>query len=393
MARKILHLDMDAFFCAVEEKFDPSLRGKAFATGGAPEGRGVVSSCSYAARVYGIHSAMPMKQAIKKFPGLIIVGGHYGEYSAQSRLAMKIIRNLTPLVEQISIDEAFLDVSDLPQVSRQIACDLQAKIFSELNLPCSIGAASNKLVAKIANNYGKKQKKGHSAPRAITVVEYGKEEEFLSPLPVEEMWGVGPKSAALLHSLGIRTIGEIRCFPADLLTTRLGSFAPDLIRKAQGIDDSPVAENEGVKSVSNEITFYRDKGKKDELLATLRHLSEKVGLRLRKRGLSGKTIRLKIRWPDFDTATRQVTLSQATNQDSVIFNTVCDLFLNLWVPGKKVRLIGVGVSQVSETCRQLDLFDRSFQKEKELLRALDELHEKFGERAIQKGIKPETFRT
>ncbi len=393
MARKILHLDLDAFFCAVEEKFDPSLKGKPFATGGSPEGRGVVSSCSYAARKYGIHSAMPMKQALRKYPDLIIVQGHYSDYSGQSRQVMAIIRNLTPLVEQISIDEAFLDVTDLPETSQRIASDLQMKIYSELDLPCSIGVAANKLVAKIANNIGKKQKRSNLAPMAITVVQPGKEAEFLAPLPVDEMWGIGPKSAAELNEMGIRTIGEIDKYPRDLLVKRFGSFADDLIRRAQGTDDRPVAEYEGVKSISNEVTFFRDKGERDELYATLRHLSEKVAVRLRRKKLCGKTVKIKLRWPDFDTHTHQVTLSQPTNQDSVIYAAALQLFNNLWSQGKRVRLIGVGVSQLEDEYYQLELFDRSFQKEKELLRAIDELHKKFGEKSIQKGIKPESFRT
>jgi len=393
MTRKILHLDLDAFFCAVEEKFDPTLKGKPFATGGSPDGRGVVTSCSYAARQYGIHSAMPMKQALRKFPGLISVRGHYGEYSKQSRQVMEIIRNLTPLVEQISIDEAFMDVTDLPETPQRIASDLQMKIYSELNLPSSIGAASNKLVAKIANNIGKKRKKGNFAPMAITVIVPGGEMDFLNSLPVDEMWGIGPKSAAELNQIGIKTIGDILIFPREELVKRFGTFADDLIRRSKGIDDRPVAEYEGVKSVSNEITFFQDKGDRDELFSTLKHLSEKVGLRLRKKQLSGRTVKIKLRWPDFDTHTHQITLAQPTNQDSVIYEAAKQLFNNLWSPGKKVRLIGVGVSQIEDEYYQLELFDNSFQKEKDLLRAIDQLNEKFGEKVIQKGVKPESFRS
>ncbi len=226
-ARKILHVDLDAFFCAVEEKFDPSLEGKAFATGGSPEGRGVVTSCSYAARQFGIRSAMPMKQALQKYPQLIIVHGHYKEYSNQSRQVMEIIQNLTPLVDQISIDEAFLDVSDLPRESRQIASDLQMTIYSELHLPCSIGAASNMLVAKIATNIGKSNHKGITPPMAIMVIKPGKEKEFLAPLPVIEMWGIGPKTAEEFNKLGIKTIGDVLRFPEDDLKNKFGNYATD----------------------------------------------------------------------------------------------------------------------------------------------------------------------
>ena len=393
MARKILHLDLDAFFCAVEEKFDPSLKGKPFATGGSPEGRGVVSSCSYAARQFGIHSAMPMKMALRKYPGLIVVRGSYKDYSKESRKVMEIIRDLTPLVEQISIDEAFLDVSDLPESPQRIAMDLQMKIYSELDLPCSIGAASSKLIAKIANNIGKKQKRGKFAPMAITVIELGKEQKFLAPLPVDEMWGIGPKTAAELNEIDIMTIGDILNYPKELFIKKFGSFADDLIRRAQGIDNRPVAEYDGIKSVSNEITFFHDKGNQEELYAAFRQLSEKVGMRLRRKRLCGKTVKIKVRWPDFQTHSHQTTLSQPTNQDSVIYDAAVHLFKNLWTPGKNVRLIGVGVCQLEDEYYQLELFDQSFQKEKELLRAIDALHEKFGEKSVQKGFNSESLRT
>jgi DNA polymerase-4 len=252
--RKILHVDLDAFFCAVEEKFDPSLIGKAFATGGSPDGRGVVSSCSYAARQHGIHSAMPMNQALRMYPQLLIVRGHYREYSNQSKEAMKIIHDLTPLVEQISIDEAFLDVSDLPAEPKRIALDLQMAIYSRLNLPCSIGAASNKLVAKIATNIGKSNHRGNTPPMAINVIEPGKEQPFLAPLPVIEMWGIGPKTAEEFYKLGIRTIGDIVKFPEEVLVKKFGNYAFDLIQRAKGIDDHPVSDLEGIKSVSNQIS-------------------------------------------------------------------------------------------------------------------------------------------
>lgn len=387
MFRKILHIDLDAFFCSVEEKLDPSLRGKPFATGGSPDGRGVVTSCSYAARRFGIHSAMPMQQALRRYPELIIVRGHFREYALQSKEVMKIIKDLTPLVEQISIDEAFLDVTDLPHESSRIAADLQTRIFSELTLPCSIGAATNKLVAKIANNIGKKSRAGNLAPMAITVIEHGREAEFLGPLPVEEMWGIGPKSAHELNEMGINKIGDILDYPCDLLVKKFGSFAREITERARGFDESPVAEYLDVKSMSNEVTFFENKGDQKELYTVLRRLSEKVGRRMREKNLCGRTIKIKLRWPNFETHTHQITLKQPTNQDSVIFEAARNLFNQKWRTGMKVRLVGLGVSQLAEEIFQLELFDRSFQKENELLRAIDQLHERFGEKSIQKGIK------
>ncbi|MCJ7519445.1 MAG: DNA polymerase IV [Anaerolineaceae bacterium] len=391
MARKILHVDLDAFFCSVEEKLDPALKGKPFATGGSPEGRGVVSSCSYAARQYGIHSAMPMRQAFRKYPQLLVVRGHYKEYSNQSKEVMKIIHALTPLVEQISIDEAFLDVSDLPAEPKRIASDLQMAIYSNMNLPCSIGAASNKLVAKIATNIGKSKHKGNTPPMAINVIDPGKEQEFLDPLPVIEMWGIGPKTAEDFNSMGIRTIGDIVKFPQEILVKKFGNYAYDLIKRAMGIDDHPVSDLEGIKSVSNETTFFRDVNDKRELLMKIKQLSEKVAMRLRRKHLSGKTVKIKIRWPDFETHTRQLTLLQPTNQDSIIQQAACELFIQEWTGGKSVRLIGVGVTNLTNEVQQLSLFNDLYQRESKLLNAIDELQERFGEKSIRKGIDLNDF--
>jgi len=391
MARKILHVDLDAFFCSVEEKLDPALKGKPFATGGSPEGRGVVSSCSYAARQYGIHSAMPMRQAFRKYPQLLVVRGHYKEYSNQSKEVMKIIHGLTPLVEQISIDEAFLDVSDLPAEPKRIASDLQMAIYSNMNLPCSIGAASNKLVAKIATNIGKSKHKGNTPPMAVNVIDPGKEQEFLDPLPVIEMWGIGPKTAEDFNSMGIRTIGDIVKFPQEILVKKFGNYAYDLIKRAMGIDDHPVSDLEGIKSVSNETTFFRDVNDKRELLMKIKQLSEKVAMRLRRKHLSGKTVKIKIRWPDFETHTRQLTLLQPTNQDSIIQQAACELFIQEWTGGKSVRLIGVGVTNLTNEVQQLSLFNDLYQRESKLLNAIDELQERFGEKSIRKGIDLNDF--
>ncbi|PKN90544.1 MAG: DNA polymerase IV, partial [Chloroflexi bacterium HGW-Chloroflexi-7] len=200
--RKILHLDLDAFFCAVEELKDPSLAGKPFAVGGRAEHRGVISTCSYAARQFGVHSAMPTGQALKLCPSLLLISGRHGEYGEKSREVMDIVHQLTGLVEQVSVDEAFMDVTDLPEHGESIARRLQADVFEKTGLPCSIGVASNKLVAKIATDTGKARNKGCGYPRAILVVPNGGEAEFLAPLPVKAMWGVGPKMEKALNDAG-----------------------------------------------------------------------------------------------------------------------------------------------------------------------------------------------
>ena len=235
MARRILHIDLDAFYCAVEETRDPSLRGKAFAVGGRPEERGVVSSCSYAARRNGVRSAMPMSQALRLSPGLLIVSGHHRVYGEVSREVMKRLHDLTALVEQISIDEAFLDITDLNDDPQRLARALQSRIRDELQLPCSIGIASNKLVAKIATEVGKalalKRIKAQGLaepPNAVTVVGFGEEAAFLSPLPADMLWGVGPKTSKRLSELGIHTIGDIAKWPESELTRMFGENGRDL---------------------------------------------------------------------------------------------------------------------------------------------------------------------
>jgi DNA polymerase-4 len=383
--RKILHVDLDAFFCSVEELLDPSLKDKAFATGGTSDGRGVVTSCSYAARLHGVRSAMPMQKAMRMCRDLLTVRGHYEYYSRYSKRVMNILQNITPLVEPISIDEAFLDVTDLPQDPKNIALDIQMKIRRETGLPSSIGVASNKLVAKIATNIGKSDHKKPTPPMAIKVIPPGQEKLFLKTLPIGEMWGIGPMSEKLLHDFGIVLIGDIQRIQIEKLENILGNFAYILKKRALGIDDRLVGNDENVKSISNERTFFDNLEKKNEIYSIIKDLSEKVGRRLRKRGLSGRTVRLKIRWPNFDTITRQLTLNQPTNHDSVIFSSAKNLFEKVWAEGKGVRLIGISVSKLESDIHQLSLFNKNFEKEKMLLEVMDDLQERFGKEIINKG--------
>lgn len=363
MTRTIIHLDLDAFYCAVEELHDPSLKGSAFAIGGRPEERGVVASCSYPARRYGVHSAMPMGRAIKLCPNLIVLPGRFREYSRISHQVMEYLYRTTPLVEQISIDEAFLDVTDLAETGISIARRLQTSIREDLGLPCSLGVASNKMVAKIATDFGKIDTPRDSPPNAITLVPPGEEARFLQPLPVEALWGVGPKTAARLAGLGVKTIGDLAVYPEVELRKFFGKNGSDLAKHARGIDDRPISTSHEVKSISQETTFARDLADKTRLLATLQSLSSRVAARLQKSKLSGSTIKLKIRWPDFTTITRQMTLTQPTDQDAEIYNAAAHLFAREWKPGKAVRLLGVGVSGLQQASRQLGLWDVSTEAE------------------------------
>jgi DNA polymerase IV len=389
MIRKIIHLDLDAFFCEVEALHDPTLQGQPFAVGGRPEHRGVIASCSYPARRYGVRSAMPTARALQLCPDLILVPGHGAWYRDASRQVMEHLYNLTHLVEQLSIDEAFLDVSDLRTPVREIAVQLQRTIRDEVHLPCSLGVASNMLVAKIANNVGKASARGSGPPMAIQVVPPGTEAAFLAPLPVSELWGVGPKTAESLLDLGIRTIGDLAAWPQKDLVRRFGKHGEDLTRRAMGIDERPVTVEHQVKSISHETTFAQNVTDEAALRRTLSRLSEDVGRRLRHAQLVGGTVKLKIRWADFTTLTRQVTLNAPTDRDNDIYQAVQALLMATWSHNKPVRLIGVGVSNLSEPIEQLQLWEGSTQKGRRLQKALDDVRTRFGRDAIQRAIEIE----
>lgn len=392
MPRTILHLDLDAFFCAVEENQNPSLRGRAFAVGGRPEERGVVASCSYAARRMGVRSAMPMARAMRLCPGLIIVSSRHRTYREVSQKVMGILHEQTPLVEQISIDEAFLDISDIQEEPQRFGRGLQARIRDELHLPCSLGIASNKLMAKLATEVGKslalqriKAQGLAEPPNAVTVVPFGEEAAFLDPLPADMLWGVGPKTSARLAELGIRTIGELARWPELELIRLFGENGRDLARHAKGIDDRPVVTEHETKSISQEVTFSKDVRDDKVLEDTVREQSAEVARQLRKNNLAGKTIKLKIRWPDFTTLTRQTTLNDPTDQDDLIARTALELMKSVRKPNQAVRLIGVGVSGLGAPIRQLGLWDMDVERSRRLQQAMDALNEKYGKDVIHKG--------
>jgi DNA polymerase-4 len=355
--RTIIHLDLDAFFCAVEEQRDPSLRGKPFAVGGRPESRGVVASASYMARKFGVHSAMPMAQAARLCPNLLVAPPNFAAYRAASQQVMERLHALTPLVEQISIDEAFLDVTALGEPAETLAAQLQATIRTDLALSCSLGVASNKLVAKVATDVGKSLVRSGKMPQAICVVPPGDEATFLAPLPATALWGVGPKTAEKLAELGIHTIGDIAAWPAADLARRFGQHGEDLARRARGSDDRPIVIERATKSISQETTFARDVTDQAFLERTLREQATEIAEKLRREDLMGTTVKLKIRWPDFSTPTRQLTLPQPTDEPEVITEAALRLFGQIWTGEQAVRLIGVGISGLGSPPRQLSLWD------------------------------------
>ena len=384
--RVILHLDLDAFFCAVEEIKDPGLRGKAFAVGGSPGGRGVVTSCSYPARKMGVRSAMPASQALLHCPNLLFVSRNHRDYGKYSKKVMECLARLTDQVEQISIDEAFIDITDLG-APRTVGIQLQRTILDELSLPNSVGIASNKLVAKIATDVGKIRSGGDRPPNAITVVPPGEERSFLAPLPVDMLWGVGPKTRERLERINIHTIRDLAAFPEVELSLKFGKHGYDLSRRAKGIDRRGIVTQRGVKSVSNERTFREDLGKKNEVVKYINILAEKVSKRLKKKNLRGKTVQIKIRFSDFTTLTRQSSISKATNNFSTIQQIAADLLDQVWEDGRKVRLVGVGVSKLDSAAQQLGLWDTDVKKDLQLEEAINDIKGKYGENVISRGIK------
>lgn len=386
MPRTILHVDLDAFYCSVEETENPDLRGKPFAVGGKPNERGVVASCSYAARAMGVRSAMPMSRAIQLCRNLIIVPGRHRLYGEYSEKVMSKLHDLTPLVEQISIDEAFLDISDVQESPTRLAMDLQADIKIELQLPSSIGIASNKLVSKIATEVGKKwSKRKNEPPFGLTVVPAGEEAQFLAPLPADMLWGVGPKTSARLTELGIHTIGDIADWPEAEMSRLFGENGRDLWHHAHGIDDRPIVTEYETKSVSQETTFNIDVRDDRTLEETVREQSMDVGKQLRKNDLAGKTVKVKIRWPDFTTITRQITLPTATDNGEEIYKAALKLLNAVRRSNQAVRLIGVGVSGIGAPIRQLSLWDEGSEKSRKLQQAVDSLQEKYGKDVIDRG--------
>jgi DNA polymerase-4 len=340
----------------------------------------------------GVRSAMPMGKALRLSPGLIIVPSRHHLYSEVSHQVMERLHELTSLVEQISIDEAFLDISEIRESPETVARKLQSRIRDELQLPCSIGIASNKLVAKLGTEVGKslalgeiKAKGEIKPPNAVTVVPLGEEVAFLAPLPADMLWGVGPKTFARLSGLGIYTIGDIAKCPESELIRMFGENGRDLARHSKGIDDRPITTERETKSISQEITFSKDVRDDRVLQKSLHEMSAEVGKQLRKNNLVGKTIKLKLRWPDFTTLTRQTTLNQPTDQDDEIEKTALDLLKSVRKPNQSVRLIGVGVSGLGQPIRQLGLWDGDLEKERKLQEVVDELQEKYGKSVIKRG--------
>jgi DNA polymerase-4 len=381
----IIHLDMDAFYPAVEVLDDPGLKGKPVIVGGSRE-RGVVSSASYEARRFGVHSAQPMVTAVRLCPHAVVLPVRMWRYKEVSEQVFQIFHRFTPLVEPLSIDEAFLDVAGSARLFGSpvdIAKKIKEMVRDETGLTVSAGVAPTKFIAKIASDMEK--------PDGLTIVLPENVREFLDPLPVSKMWGAGKKTQEVLHRLKIFTFEDLRNFSVGVLERELGKSGLKMQELATGMDDRGVVPYHDAKSVGHEETFSADiteiAAAKKELLA----LADKVAHRMRRKGLTGKTVILKVKYSDFVLITRSMTLSSATDDGPEIYSNVCELLKKTQVGKRPVRLLGISLSQLNAASpkEQLSLFDDEplSEKRRRLHDALDSLHDKFGE----KGLRPGTL--
>jgi DNA polymerase-4 len=379
----VLHVDMDAFYASVEQRDDPSLRGRPVVVGADPRGRGVVAAASYEARRFGIHSAMPIGRAHRLCPTAAFLPVDMAKYVKVSEDIMALMREVTPLVEPLSLDEAFLDVTGskvLLGEGRQVAARLKARIRDRVGLTASAGVAPNKFLAKIASDLEK--------PDGLVEVRPGEEARFLRDLPIRRLWGVGPASESELAALGIRTIGQLAATPAETLRSRFGSSGLHLRELAWGRDDRPVVPWHDPKSIGAEETFGHDTRDLRRVRATLLGQADRVARELRAEGLAGLTVTLKLRDAEFRTVTRQDTKTVATT-DAV------EIFERAWAALEKlprslpIRLVGLSVSGLikGETPRQLGFFDRSARAER-VSRVSDEVRARFGPRALRRASLP-----
>ncbi len=388
--RTILHVDMDAFYAAVEQRERPELRGQPVIVGADPragKGRGIVATCSYEARKYGIHSAQPISQAWRLCPHGIYLRPDMEKYERTSDRVMAILLNFSDLMEQVSIDEAFLDVTGsyrLFGTGVEIARKIKRRIREELLLSASVGVASNKFVAKVASDLQK--------PDGLVVVEPGQEREFLAPLSTGRLWGVGAKTESYLRQRGLERVGQLARLARAELTSRLGKSGEHLWRLAQGIDDRPVSPEEGYKSIGHEITFERDTADARILHDTLLALTEKVGQRLRAHRSRARTVTIKFREADFTTYTRRTTLDSPVNTAELLFPVAYKLLKALVRADRLVRLIGIYAShlETEEAGKQLSLFQPAPARDRKLAAALDDIVRRYGDGSITRAALVES---
>jgi len=394
--RLIIHVDMDAFYAAIEVRDNPQYRGLPVVVGGAPGGRGVVAAASYEARRHGIRSAMPVGEAFDRCPHAVFLPVDMSRYKAVSAQLFELLDTYTPQVEPVSIDEAFLDLSGCPtpptlggdpdeagESPLGIARAIKVRIGETLRLPASVGVAPNKFLAKLASELAK--------PDGLREICGEDAVEVLAPLPVTVLWGVGAQTHQRLRGLGIRTVGDLQRTPTSVLRAVLGFAAEHLAQLSRGVDDRPVEVSRETKSVGRETTFDQDTGDREVLVRTLGALAEDVAHTLRAEGLRGKTVTLKLRYSNFHTLTRNLTLPGPTNSGSVVFRAAVGLLDRLGRLARPVRLIGVSISGLGRAgLAQVPLFDDDDAQVK-VDQVMDAINERFGEGTVRpaRGVDPD----
>jgi DNA polymerase-4 len=380
MDRRIMHIDLDAFFVSVEQVLHPELKGKPVVVGGKPDHRGVVAAASYEARAFGLHSGMPLITASRLCPQAVFIEGIFPRYRDASQRFMAILADFSPSLEPVGLDEAYLDATGFESIhgsTKRMAAAIRKRIKHELGLCASVGIAGCKVVAKVASDLSK--------PDGLLEVPAGGERSFLAPLPVARLPGIGKKSERVLRGLGISTIGQLAAWPVGMLKSHFGAAGVIIHNHASGVDDRKVAPPGEARSISRETTFGEDTRDNSLLLATLRYLSERVGNGLRRQGKQARCVTLKLRYADFTTITCQQTLSQAIDSDQIVFDVGSKLLKKALSSGKQaVRLIGIGVASLTRG-RQLDMLNTSDMRLEKLNMAIDRIRQKYGFTVIQTG--------
>ena len=383
MRRLVCHVDMDAFFVSVEELFDPSLKGKPVVVGGKADQRGVVAAASYAARKFGVHSAMPLRTAARLCPQAVFVDGHPERYREYSKKVYAILQRFSPQVEMASIDEAYLDLTGTERLhgpALRAAHALHEAIGAETKLRCSLGMASSRLVAKVSSD--------HAKPNGVLYVLPGQEARFLAPLEVRKIPGVGKKTEASLHAIGIRRVGDLAGLDENFLAKRFGKWGLALAGKSRGEDaggwfDEEIGAGGDPKSISHEHTFNQDTNQREQLETALLRLSEMVAKRLREHQLYSRTIQLKLRYEDFSTITRARSLDHATQLDGEVGSAVIGLFQEAWNGRALVRLLGVHAGSLEHAEGQMSLLEEPrTARLREAFRSVDHIRNRFGEGAV-----------
>lgn len=382
MDRQIIHVDMDEFFAAVEKLDHPELVGKPLLVGGTVEQRSVVATASYEARAFGCHSAMPMAKAVRLCPQAIVLPVRMQRYAEVSDSIFDIFGRFSPLVEPLSIDEAFLDVTGCQRLmgpAEEIARKIKQAIRQEIGLTASLGVAPNKFLAKLASDLKK--------PDGMVVIRPADVQRVLDELPVTKLWGVGPAAAKAFARLNVRTVAQIRRVGLDVLKSTFGSSGEHYWQLAHGQDDRPVETDSQAKSIGTEDTFAADIGGIDELRRVLLGQVEQVGRRLRRHGMKARTVTLKLRYGDFTTLSRSQTLPTAVNTTAALWQAATEL-LDAWAKKdfRPLRLLGVTASNLGAGSGQLSLFDQALaDKQEQLDKTLDDIVNRFGKKAVRRG--------